>query len=68
MTLSEGSGKIMVSFMAFLSYFVSYLLLFAIMVVLAGMGIFIGIKWRKAKDAKLAAAGVQEVKGSSTQS
>lgn len=36
----------------FLNSFLSYLLLMAIIVVIAGVAIFIGIKLRKNKDAK----------------
>lgn len=42
----------MVNLMAFLSWFVSYLLLFGIIVVLVIVACFIGIRIRKAKDAK----------------
>ncbi|MCH5274526.1 MAG: vanadium nitrogenase [Lachnospiraceae bacterium] len=38
--------------MGFLSAFCSYLLLFMIMVAIAGIGIFIGITLRKQKDLK----------------
>lgn len=41
----------------FLNAFLSYLLLFAFIVVLVIIASVIGIKWRKSKDAKLAAAG-----------
>lgn len=37
---------------AFLNAFISYLLLFVIMVAIAGVGIFIGITLRKRKDLK----------------
>ena len=37
---------------AFLGYFVSYVILFAVFVALAVVACVIGIKWRKAKDAK----------------
>lgn len=39
---------------AFLGYFVSYLILFAVFVALAVVACLIGIKWRKSKDAKAA--------------
>lgn len=41
----------------FLNAFLSYLLLFAFIVVLVIIASVIGIKWRKSKDAKLAATG-----------
>lgn len=41
----------------FVNAFLSYLLLFVFIVVLVIAACFIGIKWRKSKDAKLAAAG-----------
>lgn len=41
----------------FLNAFLSYLLLFAFIVVLVIIASVIGIKWRKSKDVKLAAAG-----------
>lgn len=44
----------MVNLSAFLGYFVSYFILFAVFVVLAVIACMIGIKWRKAKDAKAA--------------
>lgn len=37
---------------AFLGYFLSYLILFMVFVVLVVTACAIGIKWRKAKDAK----------------
>ncbi len=40
----------------FLNSFLSYLLLMAIIVVIAGVAVFIGIKLRKNKDAKQLAA------------
>lgn len=36
----------------FINSFLSYLLVMAVIVVIAGAGIFIGIKARKSKDAK----------------
>lgn len=36
----------------FVNSFLSYLLVMAVIVVLAGVGLFIGIKARKSKDAK----------------
>ena len=41
----------------FLNAFMSYLLLFALIVVLVIVACVIGAKWRKSKDEKLAAAG-----------
>ena len=38
----------------FLRMFFSYLLVFAVYVGISGVGIFIGIKWRKSKDKKAA--------------
>jgi hypothetical protein len=46
----------MVAFMAFLSEFCSYLLLLGIIVVLIVAAVFIGIRLRKNKDMKDAAA------------
>lgn len=36
----------------FLRVFFSYLMVFAVYVAIAAVGIFIGIKWRKSKDKK----------------
>lgn len=47
----------MASINAFFGYFFSYVILFAVFVALTIAGCFAGIKWRKAKDAKEAAAG-----------
>lgn len=41
---------------AFLGYFLSYLILFAVFVVLAVIACIVGVKWRKAKDARAALA------------
>lgn len=41
----------------FLNAFLSYLLLFILIVVLVVIACFIGVKWRKSKDSKLAAVG-----------
>jgi hypothetical protein len=38
----------------FLNEFLSYILLMIIIVAVAAVAMFIGIKWRKAKDAKAA--------------
>ena len=45
---------IMSNLIEFLRMFFSYLLVFAVYVGIAGVGIFIGIKWRKSKDKKAA--------------
>lgn len=44
----------MVNLNAFLGYFLSYLIVFVVFVVLVIAACMIGIKWRKAKDAKAA--------------
>ena len=44
----------MVNLNAFLGYFVSYLILFAVFVALAVVACLVGIKWRKSKDDKAA--------------
>lgn len=46
----------MVNLNAFLGYFISYFILFAVFVALVVIACVIGIKWRKAKDAKAALA------------
>ena len=51
----------MVNLMAFLSWFVSYLLLFGIIVALVIVSCFIGIRMRKAKDAKAALEKQEEI-------
>lgn len=48
---------------AFLGYFFSYLILFAVFVALAVTGCVTGVKWRKAKDAKAAQSGGPEKTG-----
>ena len=56
--IEYNAGKVrrlyMSNVIAFLNSFLSYLLLMAIIVVIAGVAIFIGIKTRKSKDAKAA--------------
>ena len=42
---------------AFLGYFLSYLILFAVFAVLVVVACIVGVKWRKSKDAKAALAG-----------
>ena len=44
----------MTNLILFINAFLSYLLLFALIVVLVIVACFIGIKWRKSKDAKAA--------------
>ena len=44
----------------FFNQFLSYILLMAIIVVVGGIGFFVGVKWRKAKDAKAAAESGQQ--------
>ena len=44
----------------FTNQFLSYLLLMAIIVAVGAIGFVVGVKWRKAKDAKVAAQGEQE--------
>lgn len=44
----------MANLSAFLGYFLSYFILFAVFVMLVIVACVIGIKWRKAKDAKAA--------------
>ncbi len=39
---------------AFLGYFLSYLILFLVFVAITAAACFVGVKWRKAKDAKAA--------------
>lgn len=50
---------------AFFGYFVSYLILFLVFVALAVIACMIGVKWRKAKDAKTALAEGSELEGGS---
>lgn len=44
----------MTSLVLFINSFLSYLLLFALIVVLVIVACVIGVKWRKSKDAKAA--------------
>lgn len=44
----------MTNLILFLNSFLSYLLLFALIVVLVAVACVIGVKWRKSKDAKAA--------------
>ncbi len=44
----------------FFRVFFSYVMVFAVYGVIAAVGIFIGIKWRKSKDKKVAAEPVAE--------
>lgn len=48
------------SLVAFLNSLLSYLLLFAVCVLVVAAGIFIGIRLRKKKDAKDAVSDTQE--------
>lgn len=50
----------MTNLILFVNSFLSYLLVMAVVVVLCGIAIFIGIKLRKNKDAKLAGQGEVE--------
>ncbi|MBO5209211.1 MAG: hypothetical protein J6B68_07700 [Lachnospiraceae bacterium] len=52
----------------FLNAFLSYFLLFALVVVLVIIACLIGIKWRKSKNQKLAAAGEMIVEQTATDS
>lgn len=45
---------------AFMNSFFSYLLLFIVMAVIAGTGIFVGIAVRKKKNLQAQAAGTEE--------
>ncbi len=45
----------MSSLVAFINAFLSYFILFALIIVLVMIAVFLGIKWRKNKDAKIAA-------------
>ncbi|MCR5338811.1 MAG: hypothetical protein K6E75_09645 [Lachnospiraceae bacterium] len=47
----------------FVNQFLSYILVMAIIVIIGGIGFVIGVKWRKAKDAKAASDMPQEVSG-----
>ena len=51
----------------FMRMFFSYVLCFGAFVLVAGLGIFIGIKWRKSKDAKEAVLDAQKDEGEQTQ-
>ncbi len=57
------------NFILFLNSFLSYLLLFAIIVVVAGIAMFIGIKMRKKKNAEeqAAASGEDKIEEAITQ-
>ncbi len=48
---------------AFLGYFLSYLILFAVFAVLVVVACIVGVKWRKSKDAKAALAGGSDESG-----
>jgi hypothetical protein len=53
----EKAGRTMENLSAFLGYFLSYLILFAVFAVLVVVACIVGVKWRKSKDAKAALAG-----------
>ena len=55
MSVSERIGTPMENAILFANSFLSYLALMAVIVVLAGIAIFIGIKMRKKKNLQLAA-------------
>lgn len=57
----------MANFNAFFGYFISYFILFAVFVGLVLIACAIGIKWRKAKDAKAALAEGCDVSQTSSQ-
>ena len=48
----ERSGESMSNFVLFFNSFLSYLLLMAVVVVIAGAAIFVGIKMRKNKNSQ----------------
>jgi len=50
----------MTNLILFVNSFLSYLLCFALIVVLVIAACIIGVKWRKSKDAKAAQAAVPE--------
>ncbi len=54
-TRQEGDGK-MSNFILFVNAFLSYLLLFVLIIAVVVVACIIGVKWRKSKDAKTAAA------------
>ena len=55
----QGRGKQMTNLILFLNAFLSYLLVFVLIIAVVVVACIIGVKWRKNKDAKLAAeAGV----------
>ncbi len=48
----------------FINSFLSYLLVVAVVIIVASIAVFIGIKWRKTKDAKNALESTEEVSDS----
>jgi hypothetical protein len=52
----------------FFNSFFSYLLLMAIIVVVGGLGLFVGVKWRAVKDAKAAAEAAAQADGQEQES
>lgn len=56
----------MTNLILFLNAFLSYLLVFVLIVALVVVACIIGVKWRKSKDAKAAAAGEADAVGTNT--
>lgn len=59
--MERGIDTKMSNLILFLNSFLSYLLLFVLIVALVIVACIIGVKWRKSKDAKLAVSGGADV-------
>lgn len=56
----------MTNLILFVNAFLSYLLVFVLIVALVIVACIIGVKWRKSKDAKAAAGGGTDAVGTNT--
>ena len=56
----------MTNLILFVNAFLSYLLVFVLIVALVIVACIIGVKWRKSKDAKAAAAGETDAVSTNT--
>ncbi|MDE7231916.1 MAG: hypothetical protein K2N37_02410 [Lachnospiraceae bacterium] len=56
----------MTNLILFVNAFLSYLLVFVLIVALVIVACIIGVKWRKSKDAKAAASGETDAVGTNT--
>lgn len=59
-TRQEGDGK-MSNFILFVNAFLSYLLLFVLIIAVVVVACIIGVKWRKSKDARTVATAGEDM-------